>query len=281
MVNEKETADCAFSTPPNSATDVVSTRNKRLLMNPVISLSAPKDRKLYDNHVMLHPTGEIMARLNSKRIDWYLKKGLAEELPSDNDYRVIRLLFEPKGWGRRGNKSSPRENICVVCGTSEYLTIHHIVPKAFRTLLPENFKSNNCDDCAALCTECHREYELEADEYKKDLIAKYAGQEKVNMYTAKKAWNVLRHGAMDVEKAREVYEKCKEDLEKQGLPFEEMIEMLGNLMCRESQARLRAIVIERIGEVEFIRMWRRHFVEIMSPIYMPEWWNTEDVKIDG
>lgn len=65
------------------------------------------------------------------------------------------------------------ENRCVCCGTTEYLTRHHVIPYMYRKHLHGKFKDNNHHDVLPICYECHRKYELEADVFKLELAYQY------------------------------------------------------------------------------------------------------------
>ena len=60
----------------------------------------------------------------SKKAQWYLTRGLAKQLGDDS----IGLKFQPKGLGHHGDKYHLEEkmNICVCCGASQDLTMHHV-----------------------------------------------------------------------------------------------------------------------------------------------------------
>lgn len=84
-------------------------------------------KAVYENCRMIAPDGEVLSNCDSKKIQWYLDKDLAE-IVSENPL-TIRLNFEPNG---RTGSSKPlkdlyddhfytvaRENKCVVCGKSD------------------------------------------------------------------------------------------------------------------------------------------------------------------
>lgn len=83
--------------------------------------------KIYSNNSVYAPSGLLMFRCSDKKINWYLRKNLAESIPPrlydpnhEEDAKAIRLLFEPKGTGRnRAGDEWYLENQtdkCVVCG---------------------------------------------------------------------------------------------------------------------------------------------------------------------
>jgi hypothetical protein len=116
--------------------------------------------KLYDNCQCLSQEGEHMFYCNKKKAQSYLKKGIAK-LISEDPY-VFQLTFEPGGKG--APQQTPRENKCVVCGTEEDLTKHHVIPYAFRKLMPPHLKDHRSEEIVPLCVEHHREYEVSSRE---------------------------------------------------------------------------------------------------------------------
>jgi hypothetical protein len=71
---------------------------------------------------------------------------------------AIRLLFEPRGRGHEGNVyyTSPKANVCVVCGAAAHLQRYSVVPPLYRRRLPEALKSRSSFDIVLLCTACHQ-----------------------------------------------------------------------------------------------------------------------------
>lgn len=129
-------------------------------------------KTMYDNISMLCPEGERLCTISKKKASWYVGKGLArwienhtdDNVDGNGDFpRVIQLLFEPKCRSSRGSLGSyinaEKINQCVVCGeTSNYMR-HYIVPYAYRTLLPIQFKSHLSHDIVILCGNCNHKCE--------------------------------------------------------------------------------------------------------------------------
>jgi hypothetical protein len=111
---------------------------------------------IYENCQCLSLTDKHMFYCTKKKARSYLKKGLATLL-SEEPF-VFKLNFEPKGEGNPDQQ--PRENKCVVCGSENDLTRHHVVPYALRKMLPAELKDHLSEDIVPLCEEHHREYEV-------------------------------------------------------------------------------------------------------------------------
>jgi hypothetical protein len=152
-----------------------------------------KRRPLYDNCSVLSKDGELLFRCSKKRVYWYLSKGLASliqpslsnpvedpkvllESLDSNDAIVIQLNFQTRGPGRIGNLFylEDRQNRCVCCGSTQHLTLHHVIPDLYRQHMPMIIKSRSSFDVLPLCVICHDKYEKYAWD-KKQSIAKLYG----------------------------------------------------------------------------------------------------------
>jgi len=135
----------------------------------LISMKSP----MYDNVFMLDNNREPMCTISLKKARWYVRKGIAEwssfiehgNQSTDNgqeEAKCIKLLFEPSG-GNYQNTGTPenlylksaKQNVCVACGSTDHHMRHYIVPYAYRTLLPDQYKTHMSHDIVILCPECH------------------------------------------------------------------------------------------------------------------------------
>ena len=97
---------------------------------------------MYQNLKTYSPDGDLMFLANKKKINWYLDRGLAVKI----DDSSIKLTFEPKGSGEKIIPLIDRENICVVCGTIDDLTHHHVVPTVIKKRLPLEYREHSSYD---------------------------------------------------------------------------------------------------------------------------------------
>ena len=74
---------------------------------------------IYGNCCVLSPEGILMFRCNTKKVNWYLNRGLAS-IVSD-DPLTIKLNFTPNGLGNhnKGYGLSKMHNKCVNCGIED------------------------------------------------------------------------------------------------------------------------------------------------------------------
>ncbi len=116
---------------------------------------------VYDNGLVIGQNGRPVCTLNSKRLDWYLKRGLAEEIIPPTKYsRAIKLNFKPK-YDRPPERYELAiiRNECCLCGTKNKLTLHHVVPKVIRQRFPPQEKNRSRQWCLLLCLDCHKKVE--------------------------------------------------------------------------------------------------------------------------
>lgn len=237
---------------------------------------------IYENCIVYHPCGEIMFRCNSKRIKWYLKKGLAEKV-SDGPLS-IKLLFTPKGMGNAGNKNNFGidiiENICVNCGSDKSLTRHHVVPKCYRKHLPEDYKSHKFHDIVILCFNCHQSYESKATEYKKMLGSIYNApldmkpifSQKVN-----KAISRYKNIKKNPDMPQSVQDKMLSEI-KELLGVESINEVDMNSIKKSSKNDHDhgKKVVESLEDYKrFIVSWREHFYNNNDCKFLPANWTID------
>ena len=150
--------DDDHSIPESLRRDMEKERRRQAKI-PMLSMKSP----MYDNIMMLDPSGTLLCTISKKKARWYVKKNLGTW--QDEEETTVQLLFEPS---HRSNESKPRtadkieldghndsnvdgeeeaffnksikENICVVCGDDEYHQRHYIVPYACRSLFPNKYK---------------------------------------------------------------------------------------------------------------------------------------------
>jgi hypothetical protein len=224
---------------------------------------------MYSNCKLFSKDGELLSYIGKRRMDWYLKKGLATQISQSE----IRLLFthscraaQPKLY------TEVRKNMCVVCGGQNSLTKHHIVPYAFKKHFPLRYKNRTSFDVAILCTECHESYERHADKFKKELMKQYGVTQKSRPYELRIANTLLYH--------------------KDSLPYDVYLKMLYSLPegVTDDPASLEAFInsyedidhninqllVSKVPVIDdFIIAWRKHFVEYAQPKYMPDSWHEE------
>jgi len=225
-----------------------------------------------------------MFRSEDKRAQWYLKRNLAK-IVSEN---VIQLLFEPKGHGHVGDYYylNEKENRCVVCGSADELTKHHVVPRCYRRYFPETLKSHTSYDVLPLCIPCHEKYEESAFRLKQTIATEYGmpvgGS---SQCVDEKLWKVRKAaGALDrtshtmpAARKEELLQLVRDYYCKQELTDEEIKVAAGlNHKLKSIQVYHGEYVISKTDDLEgFVNRWRNHFVQTMNPQFLPDGWTLD------
>ena len=240
-----------------------------------------KDRKIYGNCRVLSPEGIVMFLCEEKRAKWYLERNLAEKI-SENPI-TIQLIFKPNGLG---NNDKPfglmeMENRCVICGTNEFLTRHHVVPICYRRFFPLKYKSKNHHDVLAVCFDCHEKYEYKALELKKKLGDLYdapldglldksaEGSPKIIGYSRLLLSDKIN--LVPIERVELIKSVINDYL---GRHYTENdlneLSLLKTTLCKKTHGE---IVVSKLTDYQsFIEMWRKHFTENNDCKHIPEKW---------
>jgi hypothetical protein len=247
----------------------------------------------YSNCLMRHPDGTPMFRCGLKRLNWYLKKELAEVVCEDP--LEGQFTFEPKGfgWAYDDYFLGHKHNICVICGTEDNLTRHHVIPYCYRRYFPEDVKTHNSYDVVLICIEHHDVYERKADELKKYLADKHEAPMNgvggtYNTHLGKANGfrkTLLRDGSkiphdrkqemlsFIVDCLNEVYDK-----DHSGLAIADLDD-IEDFDCSTRPHTLHGEIVAKCYDPDdFAIVWRKHFVEAMEnimgekPQFLPSYW---------
>lgn len=263
-----------------------------------------------ENWEVYHPDGTHMFTCGEKKATWYLDRGLAKRM-TDGKIKFM-FEPKGKGFeANEVFGKAIREAICVVSGVDEGLQRHHIVPYCYRTYFPEKFKSKNHHDVVLINHEIHSDYERLATLYK-DKIAHMYGIKTINElnveYTAKlreigKPNAILLSTLHSLFKAHNKLtqesklEKLQLISDNTGIAFEVVcnynyvqLYKMYLLLKEEHQSILDKYkqenrinydhgyhLIQKLDtdkKIEgFIKLWRTHFIETVSPKFMPVGWS--------
>lgn len=247
--------------------------------------SKHRKNKIYGNCRVYSPKGNLMYLCLEKRINWYLKKGLAEKI-SDNP-PTIKLLFEPKDEGHHGDEYylTQKHNRCVKCGTEdiELLTRHHIAPYQYIKFMPDEIKKVSSFDIVPICFEHHHYYERFADELKQKLAEEYKAPvggiitKNESLFLAIRAAKALSADGnkMPIEKRVLMEENLKAYTKKDHISKEDL-DFLKKKKILDSRDVLThgEVVISQVTDYQkFIEMWREHFLKHLDPKHMPQHWD--------
>ncbi len=116
-------------------------------------------RPHYDNAVLVHPSGQLMTTISLDKVEWYLNKGLANLVEVPGYSKAIQLRFKPKGNDGDATDLIPMANQCVVCGRTDTISAHHVVPYSVKKHYPTCDKTHTRRQVVLLCEKHHLEIE--------------------------------------------------------------------------------------------------------------------------
>lgn len=236
--------------------------------------------KIYESFAMLHLDGTLMCYCNEKKANWYISRGLAVWVTIDK----FQLNFIPNGHGKSEKPfyTQSMENKCVVCGVTENLNKHHVVPYVFRSRFPVQYKESNHHDILATCVDCHEAYEGHATCYKQEL-ALLSGVSINGSMTSEQKEN------RRIISARNFIEKYdnKQLLDNNGnvisIPLLKLEYLrktallnVNNFVSNPGAVwadKIMNDVFEQGRLEEFMRDWRQHFIDYANPKFLPKHWS--------
>lgn len=248
----------------------------------------PLQTPAYSNWLMLGPDGSEMCRCAEKRARWYLDRGLADVIGEDPP--TIKLKFDPQGPGNQGDEFSlaPKLNRCVVCGTEEDLTKHHIVPSMYRKFFPVEIKSRSAHDVVVICIKCHDEYEAVATKLKsmigieydaRDNVAPLTQEQRNHNYLVKLCKTLRFHGKVIPSDRHEEIIAMIVNLLGRDISDEEIQELSESTTSTLLNRDTGRIVVEKILASDlldsFVLRWRQHFIDTAQPRFMPDHWSVQ------
>jgi hypothetical protein len=230
----------------------------------------------YDNYKIFHPSGALMCYCSRKKAMWYVRRDLAELV---NGYDV-HLTFTPKGYGDPVEILVGRHNMCVVSGEMTNLTRHHVVPTQYRQHFERKYKDKNSCDLVVLSRSEHNRYENAANDFKNMLHDDHIDDDYREVDAAwgeaKSLWNCIDKHYDRLPPDRQVYMRLRLEgvLERWHFTDDE----LRSDSLRGPKDYNRAIV-ESVGTVNLIVLWKLHFLKHGGPKFLPGWWKPNLIKV--
>jgi hypothetical protein len=234
-------------------------------------------KKLDKNYQALSMTGEFLFTSDKNKADWYVRKNLAVWV-SDDTYQ---LNFKTKGNGnaKYGEYFTEFHEVqCSICGVTDNLTKHHIIPRCFRTHFPEKMKSTCHFDVLLICVDCHETVERRYDQVKLELeMGKSPFSPPLD----------LNYCCFILGSKAKYFKNCKQDDAKylikaiNALEGKDYIDIKDIIKDYRDEHKRSDECLEEIYKLvsqnqpdmkQFILMWRQLFIDASHPRFLPKGW---------
>lgn len=143
------------SSAPVNSTAIAQAKKAARFERKMASLA--RKSKLYHNIELCAPDGTVLAKIDVKKHDWYIRKGLVTVSTTEDGYPRITLLKEPNGHGRGNDDAfhlAEKRNECTMCGAEQHLCRFYVVPKSYRAFFPDEGKCYLSHDVVLVCVKC-------------------------------------------------------------------------------------------------------------------------------
>jgi len=245
---------------------------------------------MYTNHQMLSNQGDLLAIISDKKANWYVAKELADRI----DESTIKLRFTAKGKPPDFTRAK-KTNSCVCCGkdTDGYMR-HFIVPKCYKQLFPMQFKSHLSHDIVILCPQCNREAGRRTDYRMKCLDRQFRDPKICQRIVDKNLVRVRSMASALLCHAEKMPPAVLAKYTREILDYysETVLtdELLRNCAEEDKYGKINKDFVEhadliyenlcQVGDgdsaiTDFIKTWRKWFIQDMKPRHMPEGWSID------
>lgn len=227
----------------------------------------------YDNCKMLDKDNKFMSFVDQDKMDWYLKKNLAEKI----DEKTFKINFVPNGSGVKIEYyQDPVLNRCVCCASTENLTKHHVLPYRFKKYFPVEYKSHTSFDILLLCESCHSKYEIEANKFQNKIIKQYNANTIIHNKEYKNILGLIKSinkENIPIDRKEKMLKQVKTFFNNDTITIDNMDKYLIPISSTaEIEKAVQNTIIQMGGYFDFIVLWRNHFIETMNPKYLSESW---------
>ena len=256
-------------------------------------------KQMYDNINMTDQHGELLCKISTRKAKWYVTKGLAH---FNGDRTSIQLKFKPKDKSNRGENTSAiytkaeKANVCVSCGHEEHHQRFYICPYAYRSLMPQRYKSHQSHDIVILCHHCHlrceqffqeKMREIE-DEYEPPLGYEPQFEIDTSLRKVRSSALALMNWSHKIPKEKlEEHDRIVRGylkLDVGGTLTTELLQSAIDVNFRienkkfvsKPQVIVNAIAHDEEKLTYFIKGWRQHFIDTVHPRFMPQGWSVDN-----
>ncbi|KAK6174465.1 hypothetical protein SNE40_017736 [Patella caerulea] len=277
------------SSAKQSVNGVSNKKNKTSMVRAYSS----RIRPLYHNCHLEAPDGQMLCTCDLSKARWYLQKGLGDKV--NDDPLTIRLRFEPSGRPETEENYylQYKDNVCVVCGKSESYIRKFIVPQEYRKYFPYLMKAHTSHDVLLLCPPCHQI----SSQYDTDVRLQLAAECDAPLESGISSKSIQDQGLQKIKAAAKaltfsrakIPEKRLKELEETIMTHFGVDVLTDELVQEALDMDIRVYNSEYIphaqkvvnyknehgGLLAFERMWRKHFVDMMNPEFLPPLWSID------
>lgn len=244
--------------------------------------------KKNQNYNLINLDGTFLSKIDKKRFEWYQKKDLVT-LENDRTIRFKKLInFSKK---RHPYYLIDRPSHCFVCGETENLTKHHVVPYCFRKYFKDEFKNRSSYDIFIICHDCHHGYERIAEKIKNGLLRTVGKRYSIELNNIKELHRALGYietiDILDIPVHRrlEMLDKIQDFCSKFNIeyfPFSTLHDRISNNLKELKSNKLSwcKFIVDKNDTKEIILFWRKHFIETMQPKFLPKEWEIDFIPED-
>ncbi|XP_077990720.1 exonuclease 3'-5' domain-containing protein 2-like [Glandiceps talaboti] len=273
---------------------------KKPEINTISKAYSARREPLYHNCRLLAPDGQLLCTCDRKKAEWYVAKGLGEMV--NEEPLVIRLKFEPAGrpGSDRNYYLKEKHNQCVVCGTTDSYIRKNVVPHEYRKYFPTRLKEHSSHDVVLLCFACHQLSSNYDSQMRQRIAERYDAplpNHGYSRFTDDTAIVKVRSAARALKfNSQKLPKKRMEELEKLIKEFHSIDEVTEDVInesialdakvsnddyISHGEKVVAAINKEEGGLIQFEKAWRKHFLNTMTPKFLPELWsvNHRDAEV--
>ncbi|KXZ46857.1 hypothetical protein GPECTOR_40g591 [Gonium pectorale] len=131
--------------------------------------------QVYQNCRMLSREGALLCYCDTRKLGWYLARGLAVQVCEDPP--TIQLLFEHQNTDQQTGAddfyTQSKANRCVGCGCGTHYLRYRVLPACYRRPMPPSLKSHRSHDVVLLCIDCHERAQKASGRMKRQVAADY------------------------------------------------------------------------------------------------------------
>jgi len=223
----------------------------------------------------------------------YIEKKLGVKV--NDDPLIVQLNFEPSGrpLSERNYYLQEKENLCVVCGSTDSYIRKNIVPHEYRKFFPSVMKDHKSHDVVLMCTTCHQlsgNYDTHVrrelakkcsaplddninGKFTKDtVLARVKSAAKALLYCKDKIPADRRTELENVVRSYYNTGELSVDLLKEAAVLDFHVPSSGYVAHGELVVRW---MMENDGLLELEKIWRKNFLRSMQPKHMPKLWSVD------